>query len=179
MNSRKQPSFLAFPSLLLAVLSIVGCGGPETYSQANMSMIQFDCTQTAPCDPVFSLRSDSVAECIKDTSTKLDIGSDAFRAMYEQRFNRCAGRLDCQYYDCAQDNMLFSLVNEQALRNECQQAVICKIQQGMPTAPTDADQCYLTLSGQLDFASQPIKATWQQRVQRCTGQMGCAYANCK
>jgi hypothetical protein len=176
MNSRKQPWFTGS---VLAVISMFGCGGAESYSEENLSMIQFDCQQTAPCDPVFSLRADSVAECIKDTSTKLDIGSENFRAMYEQRFTRCAGRLDCQYYDCAQDNMLFSIVHEPALRNECQQAVICKIMQGQPTAPNEADQCFLTLSGQLDFATIPDKATWEQRVARCTGQMGCAYTSCR
>jgi hypothetical protein len=176
MNSCKQ---LWFSTSVLAVISMFGCGGPESYSESNLSMIQFDCQQTAPCDPVFSLREDSVAECIKDTSTKLDIGSDQFRMLYEQRFTRCAGRVDCQYYDCAQDSMLFSIVHEQQLRNECQQAVVCKIQQSQPTAPNDADLCFMSLSAQLDFATVPDKATWEQRVGRCTGQAGCAYVNCR
>lgn len=165
---------------IFAVISILGCGGPESYSEANLSMITFDCQETAPCDTVFSLREDSVAECIKDTSTKLDIGSQAFRDMYEQRFDRCAGRVgECQYFACAQDTMLFSIVNEAALRNECQQASVCKIQQGQQAAPNDADLCFMTLSGQLDFATVPDKASWQQRVARCMGQVGCAYVNCK
>ena len=180
MNSCKQPRFLcALPISFFAVISLLGCGGPESYSEANLSMITFDCQQTAPCDPVFQLRDDSVAECIKDTSTKLDIGSQAFRDMYEQRFDRCAARIGCQYYDCAQDTMLFSIVNEVAVRNECQQASVCKIQQGQQAAPNDADLCFMTLSGQLDFATVPDKASWQQRVARCMGQVGCAYVNCR
>jgi hypothetical protein len=176
MNSCKQPWF---STSVLLVISIFGCAGAESYSEEHLSTIQFDCQQTAPCDPVFSLREDSVAECVKDTSTKLDIGSDQFRAMYEQRFTRCAARIGCQYYDCAQDNMLFSLVNEPLLRNDCQQQVVCKIQQNQPTAPNDGDLCFMSLSAQLDFATQPDKATWQQRTARCMGQMGCAYVNCR
>jgi hypothetical protein len=168
-----------FSTSVLALISMFGCAGGDSYSEQNLSRITFDCQQTAPCDPEFSLREDSVAECVKDTGTKLDIGSDQFRAMYELRFDRCANRIGCAYYDCAQDSMLFSLVNEQALRNECQQHVVCKIQQNQPGAPNDGDLCFQTLSQQLDFATQPNKATWQQRVARCMGQMGCAYVNCQ
>jgi hypothetical protein len=176
MNSCKQPWF---SGLVLAVISMFGCGGPESYSEQNLSTIQYDCQQTAPCDPVFSLREDSISECIKDTSTKLDIGSDQYRGMYQQRFARCAARVGCQYYDCAQDSMLYSIVHEMELRNDCQQQVVCKIQQSQPTMPNDADLCFTSLSAQLDFATVPDKATWEQRVTRCMGQVGCAYVNCR
>jgi hypothetical protein len=175
MNSRK----LWFSGSVFAVLSLFGCFGTESYSEQNLSTIQFDCQQTAACDPAFSGRSDSVTECVKDTSTKLDIGSDQFRTMYEQRFARCSARVGCEYYDCAQTNDLFSLVHEQELRNECQQAVVCKIQQSQPTASNDADLCFVQLSSQVDGLPVTDKASWMQRVARCTGQVGCAYVGCK
>ena len=176
MNSCK-PWFFA---PVVVVFSMFGCGGPETYSEQHLSTIQFDCQETAACDPAFSARADGVSECIKDTSTKLDIGSDMFRATYEQRFARCAGRTGlCAYYDCAQSNDLFSILNEPALRNECQQNVVCKIQMMVPTAPNDADQCFIQLASQLDSSTVPDRASWQQRVMRCTGQVGCAYMSCR
>ncbi|HKU38173.1 MAG TPA: hypothetical protein VJR89_08500 [Polyangiales bacterium] len=151
----------------------------ESYSEQNLSMIQYDCQQTAPCDSEFSLRADSVAECIKDTSMKLDTGSDGFRASYEQRFRRCSGNTGCQYFFCASDNMLFSVVHEMQLRNECQQRTFCAIQSGKPTAANEMDMCFMQLANQLDFASIPDKSSWEQRWGRCTGRMSCEYVNCQ
>jgi hypothetical protein len=175
----------SFTSSVFAIISTfggllaAGCGGAETYSEKHSNIVEYDCQQTAPCDPVFSIREDSVGECVADTSTKLDRGTAAMQAMYEARFSRCSQYSGCDYFNCASDTMLFSLVNEQKLRYECMQQTVCKIMQGMPTAPTENDMCYLALSKQLDFATQPDKASWDQRFGRCGTLQGCAYTGCR
>lgn len=156
-----------------------GCKANDSYSQQNLAMIQYDCQQTAPCDAEFSLSDSSVAECIKDTSAKLDTGSEAFRAKYESRFARCSANTGCQYFFCASDNMLFSVVHEAELRNECMQRTVCLIQQGKPAAPNESDMCFMQLANQLDFATQPDKASWTQHFGRCTGRMSCDYVGCQ
>src|SRR3954452_2281672 len=105
-NSSFSTSIFAILSTVAGVLA-AGCGGEETYSEKHSDIIQYDCQQTAPCDPVFSVRQDSVSECVSDTSTKLDRGSEAMQANYEMRFSRCAGQVGCDYFACAGDSMLF------------------------------------------------------------------------
>ena len=173
----RSPSFFAIVSMFVSM--VAACGGEETYSEMHSDTIAYDCQQTAPCDPVFSIRPDAVSECIEDTSSKLDRGSDAQRAMYEMRFNRCASSTGCDYFACASDNNLFSIANEQKLRYDCMQQSVCKIQSGQPTMSNDNDTCFQMLSHTLDFSSVPDRATWEQRFQRCGMQMGCAYTNCK
>jgi hypothetical protein len=171
-----------FAGLFAGLLGVMttSCGGEDTYSSQHQDAIQYDCQQTAPCDPVFSIKgSGAVGECIRDTSTKLDRGSDSFRAMYEQRFTRCAQNSGCQYFACAGDSMLFSIVNEDKLVYDCQQTTFCKIMQGMPTAPNENDMCFQTVSQKLDFSSVPDRAAWEQRFVRCGMQQSCAYVNCK
>ena len=178
MNIRRNSRFSASVFALISMLSS-GCAGEETYADQHIDAIEFDCQNTAPCDPVFSVRQDSVNECVKDTSQKLNVGSNAFRAMYEQRTSRCAMYTGCQYYDCALDTMLFSVVHEAQLRYECQQTSLCKIQQGQPTMPTDNDMCFNALASRLDFAPIADKASWEQKVARCSTQQACAYVSCQ
>jgi hypothetical protein len=181
MNTRRtailSASFFAIVSTYVGMLA--ACGGEETYSEAHADMIEYDCQQTAPCDPVFSIRADAVSECIKDTGTKLDRGSESMRAMYEMRFNRCAASTGCDYFSCASDNNLFSIANQPQIQYDCQQQSVCKIQSGQPTMANDNDTCFQMLSHQLDFSTVPDRATWSLRFQRCSTQMGCAYVNCK
>jgi hypothetical protein len=173
----RSASFFAIVSMLVGMAT--ACGGEDTYSAKNSDIISYDCQQTAPCDTVFSIRPDAVSECIEDTSTKLDRGSDAQRAMYEMRFNRCSTNTGCDYFSCASDNNLFSIANEQKIRYDCTQQSVCKIQSGQPTMSTDNDTCFQALSKQLDFSTVPDRASWEQRFARCGTQMGCAYTNCK
>jgi hypothetical protein len=163
-----------FGSLLTA-----GCGGEETYSEKHSDIVAYDCAQTAPCDPVFSIKMDSIGECVSDTSQKLDRGSEAMQAMYETRFSRCQQYMGCDYFNCAQDTMLFSIVNEQKLQYDCMQQTVCKISQGMPTVPTENGMCFSALAQQLDFSSVPDRASWDQRFARCGTMQGCAYTSCK
>ena len=185
MDSCRTTRLVRFSASVFAIVSMfagviaAGCGGEATYSEEHADFITYDCQQTAPCDPVFSIRSDSVAECIKDTSNKLDRGSDAVRANYEARFTRCAAASGCAYFGCAMDTMLYSIVNEQKLRYDCMQQIVCKIQQGQPMMPTDNDACFQQLSSTLDFASVPDKTSYEQRVARCAAFVGCDYVNCK
>jgi len=162
----------------LAGLPAAGCGGEETYSEKHSNIVEYDCQQTAPCDPLFSIKEDAVGECVSDTSTKLDRGSQAMQAMYEMRFSRCSMYTGCDYFNCASDTMLFSLVNEQKLQYDCMQQTICKIAQGMPTVQTENDMCFKTLAQRLDFATVPDKASWDQRFARCGMLTGCAYTGC-
>jgi hypothetical protein len=177
-NSSFSASVFAFVSTFAGVLA-AGCLGQESYSEKHSDAIRLDCQQTAICDPVFSIMEDGVAECIKDTGSKLDKGSDSMRANYELRFARCAAQSGCDYYNCAADSMLFSIVNAQKIQYDCQQQTVCKIQSNMPTMPTDNDMCFAALGQQLDFATVPDKATWDQRFTRCAMQTGCGYVNCK
>lgn len=167
-------------SVLAVVSMLAACGGEDSYSAANLSNIAYDCEQTAPCDPVFSSRMDSVAECIEDTSRKLDTGAEAVRASYEDRFNRCRQYSGgCTYFQCATDNNLFSVVNGDKLRYECMQNTVCKLVRGEPAMTNDNDICFAALVQQLDFASVPDRATWEQRHQRCGTLMGCDYVDCR
>jgi hypothetical protein len=182
MDTCRTPSFSAsvfaivstFGSLLAA-----GCGGEETYSEKHSNIVEYDCQQTAPCDPVFSIKADSVGECVSDTSSKLDHGSQAMQAMYEARFTRCSQYTACDYFNCARDTMLFSIVNEQKLQYDCMQRTFCKIMQGMPTMPTENDMCFKALAQQLDFSTVPDRASWDQRFARCGTLQACDYAGCK
>jgi hypothetical protein len=176
-SSLSAPVF-AFVSTFAGMLA-GGCLGEETYSEKHSDLIESDCQLTAVCDPVFSITANAVGECVKDTSAKLDHSSDAMRANYETRISRCAGQTGCAYYSCAGDAMLFSLVNEQKIHYDCQQQTVCKIMSGQPTLPNDNDTCFKALGQQLDFATVPDKATWDQRFTRCGMQTGCAYVNCK
>lgn len=182
MYIRRTPSFSASVFAIVSMFAGVvaaGCG-EAAYSEEHADSIQFDCQQTAPCDPVFMIRSDAVGECIKDTGNKLDRASEAVRANYEARLSRCQGAVGgCAYFACAGDSMLYSLVNEQKLRYDCQQQIVCKIQMGVPMMPTDNDACFQQLSSTLDFASVPDKTSYDQRVARCAAFMGCDYVNCK
>lgn len=186
MDICRTPRLLRFSGSVFAIVSMfagviaAGCGGEGPYSEEHADSILFDCQQTAPCDPVFSIRPDSVGECVKDTGNKLDRASETVRANYEARFSRCAGATGpCTYFACAMDTMLFSIVNEQKLRNDCMQQIICKIQQGTPMMPTDNDVCFQDLASKLDFATVPDKTSYDQRATRCAAFMGCDYVNCK
>jgi hypothetical protein len=176
-NSSFSASFFAFVSTFAGLAG--GCGAADTYSDKHSDLIAFDCQQTAQCDPVFSINMDATGECERDTATMLDKSSDAKRANYEQRISRCGQLSGCDYYNCAADSMLYSLVNEQKLRYDCQQQGVCKIQSNMPTMPSDNDTCFQALAKQLDFASVPDKTVWDQKFTRCGTQQGCAYVNCK
>jgi hypothetical protein len=177
-NSRLSTSIFAIVSTVAGVLA-AGCGGEETYSDKHLASIQYDCTQTAPCDPVFSIRQDSVGECIADTSTKLDRGTEAMQANYEMRFSRCAGQTGCDYFACAGDSMLFSFVNEQKLRYDCAQQTACGTMQAVGAMPVDETTCFKMLAQRLDFASVPDKASYDQRFGRCGTLVGCAFTSCK
>lgn len=181
MDTRRNSSFSAAFFAIVSTFAglAAGCFGEETYSDKHSDIIAYDCQQTASCDPVFSIRPDAVGECVDDTSAKLDRGSQAMQASYEMRFSRCASVTGCTYFACAGDSMLYSLVNEPKLRYDCSQQINCKIMSGMPTMPTDNDACFKALAQQLDFATVPDKATYDQRVARCATQQGCAYVNCR
>lgn len=182
MDTRRTSSpaatVFAIVSTLICLLGS-GCKGDDSFSGQHMDSIQYDCQQTAACDPAWSSRTDAVAECLEDTASKLDRGSDAVRAMYEMRFSRCAGQSGCDYFNCAGNSMLYSIVNEVKLRYDCMQQGVCKIMSGMPAQPTDNDTCFTALAQQLDFATIPDKASYDQRFERCGMMYGCAYVNCK
>jgi hypothetical protein len=175
----------SFPASVFTIVSALGgllaagCGGEETFSEKHSSLVEYDCQQTATCDPVFSIQEGAIGECVADTSTKLDRGTEAMQAMYEARFSRCAMYSGCDYYNCASDTMLYSIVNEQKLRYDCMQQTACKVMQAMPTTMTDDDTCFRALAQQLDFATVPDKASWDQRFARCGTLQACAYATCK
>jgi hypothetical protein len=172
---------LAAACFLIIGLSAAACGPGDTYAEQHSDFIQFDCEQTAPCDPTFSQSTNPVSDCVEDTGTKLNEADDAFRSMYEARINRCSANVGpgCRYYDCASDSMLYSIVHETQLRNECQQTVMCKVEQGTPAQQSDIQACFNQLAQTLDFASQPEKAAWEQRATRCGTLTSCAYINCR
>jgi hypothetical protein len=116
---------------------------------------------------------------LNHTGKKLDTGSEAARANYEARFNRCASQIGCNYFACAQDAMLFSIVKEPLIRNECQQAFTCKVQRGEPMIPNETEACFQSLAQQIDFASLPDKAAFEMRAARCASLVGCEYLTCR
>jgi hypothetical protein len=177
-SSTRRSSYSVAVFALVSLLSS-SCVGEETYADQVIDSIEADCQKTALCDPVFSVRADAVNECVKDTSTKLNTGSDAFRAMYKMRTGRCAQYTECQYYDCARDTMLYSATHQALLSYECQQSTLCKIQMGQPTMPNDNDVCFGMLAAKLDFSAIADRAVWEQRIGRCMMQQGCAYVNCQ
>lgn len=181
MDTCRTSSFSASVFAIISALGLLaaGCGGEEAYSERHSDIVEYDCQQTAPCDPVFSIKQDAVSECIADTSSKLDRGTQAMQAMYEARFSRCAAYTGCDYFNCAGDTMLFSIVNEQKVRYACMQQTVCKITQGMPTVPTEDEICFKALAQMLDFATLPDKTSWDQRFGRCGTQTGCAYTACQ
>ena len=182
MDIRRTPSPLASVFAIVSMftaLPAAGCGGAGTFSEEHIDSIEYDCSQTAPCDPAFATINNAVEECVKDTSNKLDRGTEALRANYTLRFSRCSSFSGCQYFACAGNSMLYSIVNEQKLRYDCQQQTVCKIQAGMPTAPTDNDTCFKALSQTIDFASVPDKTAYDQRLARCGAFMGCDFVNCR
>jgi hypothetical protein len=159
---------------------VAGCGGVDTYSGQNSSRIEYDCVQTAPCDPRFSAHPDPINECVADTSAKLDHMSDEFRALYEARFTRCERYTGCNYFACAQDDNLFSIMHATLIQNECQQTIDCNaMTNGVVAAAGDLDVCIGDLAQALDFAVVSDRASWAQRSMRCTGQIGCAYVACQ
>jgi hypothetical protein len=166
-------------STALIVFAALGCGDEATYSDQHLSQIRYDCEQTAPCDPVFSVTKDPIDECIADTGKKLDTGSEAVRVNYETRFNRCAASSGCTYFACAQDAMLFSIVKEQLIRNDCQHAFACKVMRGEPVLANEAEVCFQTVAQRIDFASLPEKAAYEMRATRCAALVGCDYVACQ
>jgi hypothetical protein len=182
MDTCRTSSFSASVFAIVSTLGgllAAGCGGEETYSEQHSNIVEYDCQQTAGCDPLFSTKQDPVGECLSDTGSKLDHGTPAMQLMYEMRFARCSMYAGCDYFNCASDTMLFSLVNAEKLQYDCMQQTVCKIMQGVPTAPTENNMCLATLSQQLDFATIPDRAVWDQRFTRCGTLQGCAYTTCK
>lgn len=150
--------------------------GEETYADMHLGTIEYDCTQTAPCDPKFSVVMDPLNECIRDTSHKLNTGSETFRATYEMRTARCAAYTGCMYFSCASDPNLFSVSRMAQLQYECDQTNACRVSRG---EATDSATCFAALANRLDFASVPDKAAWEQRFARCQTQTGCNYVVCQ
>lgn len=176
MNIRCNPSFSA--SVFAVVSMLFAACGEETYADMHLATIENDCSQTAQCDPTFGVIMDAINECIKDTSAKLNLASESYRAQYEMKTSRCAAFTGCQYYACASEPNLFSVAHAMQLSYDCQQQTLCKIAQGQPTSPTENDVCFTALANRLDFATVPEKASWEQRATRCATQMGCAYVSC-
>lgn len=168
-------------SMFLGLLVLAAaCGGDGTYSGQNLSMIEYDCLQTAPCDPKFNASPDPINECVEDTSAKLDHMSDEFRQMYEARFSRCERYTGCNYFACAQDDNLFSIMYATQIQNECQQTLDCNSSMtGLPAGTPELESCLGDLAQALDFAVVSDRSSWAQRAMRCTGQLGCGYVNCQ
>lgn len=182
--SDASASFMAALTRSLFLVSLLAsaaaCGGEATYSDRNLSTIEYDCQQTAPCDPKFNANPDPLGECVADTSNKLDHMSDEWRQMYEARFTRCQRYTGCNYFACAQDDNLFSLMNAGLIQNECQHTLDCNsMMTGIAAGAPELEACIGDLAQALDFAVVSDRASWVQRAMRCGTQLGCGYVNCQ
>lgn len=174
----------------LCALALTACSGDEdkplcasgTFCEANMSALQYDCTQSVMCRAQMShtLEDDPINGCVRATAKLLE-NDQARQQQFLANYNNCATQVVCGYYQCAQADVASYGESQRArIEHDCAQNIQCQMDSGQMPASTAYQACVSSSITAISTLTVDRRLTFEGAFNNCSNMnaLSCAWVNC-